>query len=751
MSKVKIIKQPYLGIEDEDDEMHYLIGLDGEASVVMKITNSVQQYSANSVDYLNYHTAMLNTVKILGAGHIIQKLDVLSKGKYNESGSTEYLQRKYDEHFKGRPFNIINTYLVITKTSFKTKRMKVGDDEYKDYKSSAMKIQQALQSAGFKPKLLRKKEIEILYLRTLNMDFVNKAVTLDNFSPTNKNIMLGDRIMKCISLVDIDRIDLPERVTPFLETSENEAMRGFPVDTMAFLHNVPNYETIIYNQVINIPDQAKTIQKLQLKQKRHSGIPDPENDICVEDIERLLVDVARENQMLVNAHFNIIVCSKEEELQKAVNYIDNALFLQGVIPSKNSYNQYELFRTALPGNAVELKDYDLFLTTSDAALCYFFKEALPVSEPSPKGFSIRFTDRQGIPLRIDPADYSWDIGRINNRNKFVLGPSGSGKSFFMNSLIEQYLLFNMDVVIVDTGDSYSGTSSYLKGKYITYKPEKPITMNPFIIEEEEYNIEKKNFLQSLVALLWKGAEGQLSQVEEDLISDVITQYYQTYFSKKSEGWIERASIAELEQHLRNYGVNLLLLFEDAKSSTIKAAKWDSTAYYDVLQIDQSASIEEIKSSFRRLVKQYHPDTAEHEGSDFDPNAFSAVTEAYEILVDPVSRAEYDRVTAIMKIESVDEIKNHIEAHGNSTITKVYTDLLRKKASELEENFVIKQLDFNSFYEFSLFLIPLIKERSNIHFDVDEYRFVLKKFYKGGEFETILNDPADSSLFNERLI
>src|SRR5690606_40682912 len=102
---------------------------------------------------------------------------------------------------------------------------------------------------------------------------------------------------------------------------------------------------------------------------------------------------------------------------------------------------------------------------------------------------------------INPSNYSKEENRINYRNKFVLGTSGSGKSFFMNSIIEQYLLFNMDVVIVDTGDSYSGTSSYLGGKYITYKSEKPITMTPFVIDEKEYNIETKNFLQSLIALL----------------------------------------------------------------------------------------------------------------------------------------------------------------------------------------------------------------------------------------------------------
>ena len=144
-------------------------------------------------------------------------------------------------------------------------------------------------------------------------------------------------------------------------------------------------------------------------------------------------------------------------------------------------------------------------------------------------------------------------------------------------------------------------------------------------------------------------------------------------------------------------------------------------------------------------------TANKEDEPVETDAFSQLTEAYEVLLDPVSRAEYDRVTSIMKIETVDDLKLGADSDGTTTLAKVYTDVLKQKAYELEEKFQISQLDFNSFYEFSLFLIPLIRERSKIHFDVDEYRFVLKKFYRGGEFESILNEKADSSLFDERLI
>uniref|UniRef100_UPI00388F8C1B TraG family conjugative transposon ATPase n=1 Tax=Arcticibacter sp. TaxID=1872630 RepID=UPI00388F8C1B len=181
-------------------------------------------------------------------------------------------------------------------------------------------------------------------------------------------------------------------------------------------------------------------------------------------------------------------------------------------------------------------------------------------------------------------------------------PSGSGKSFFMNALIEQYMLYNMDVVIVDTGHSYSGMSDYFNGKYITWSDNKPITMNPFAISEGEYNIEKKDFLVTLISLLWKGAEGTVSAVERDVISNVISAYYSQYFS----------------------------------------------------------------------------------------------------------------------------------------------------SNDGKENKIL-QLDFNSFYEFAMEKVPQIKSEERIPFDLDEFRYVLKKFYRNGEFESILNEPADTSLFSERFI
>ena len=130
-------------------------------------------------------------------------------------------------------------------------------------------------------------------------------------------------------------------------------------------------------------------------------------------------------------------------------------------------------------------------------------EHLPKTEES--DYLLYLTDRQGVPIGIDTSELPWQQNRIFNRNKFVLGPSGSGKSFSTNTYVFLCHLMGADVVLVDTGHSYKGTCKYLNGRYITYTEDRPITMNPFRIEEIESNEEKRQILKSLIGMLWKGA------------------------------------------------------------------------------------------------------------------------------------------------------------------------------------------------------------------------------------------------------
>ena len=209
--------------------------------------------------------------------------------------------------------------------------------------------------------------------------------------------------------------------------------------------------------------------------------------------------------------------------------MENSFGRLGIHISKRAYNQLELFVNSFPGNCYGMNaDYDRFLTLGDAATCLMYKERIVHNEDTP--LKIYYTDRQGVPVAIDITGKEGKEKLTDNSNFFCLGPSGSGKSFHMNSVVRQLWEQNTDIVMVDTGNSYEGLCEYVGGKYIAYTEDKPITMNPFNISKRELNIEKIDFLKNLILLIWKGSETQIPELEFRVVEQLVTEYYDFYFN-----------------------------------------------------------------------------------------------------------------------------------------------------------------------------------------------------------------------------
>lgn len=355
------------------------------------------------------------------------------------------------------------------------------------------------------------------------MEFAKKNYSLTNFKAGEDHIGMGDRKMKIFSLVDVDSIGLPRLVRPYTDITVNNAT--MPVDLMSHVTKIPGASTVVYNQIIYIPNQRKELAALEKKKNRHASMPNPSNLIAVEDIKQVQDIIARENKMLVYGHFNMIVCCPADtDMQKPTNQLENAFNKIGIHISKRCYNQMELFVNSFPSNCFEMnEEYDRFLTLSDAAMCLMYKEHMKRSEDSP--LKVYYTDRQGVPVAIDITGKEGKKKLTDNANFFCLGPSGSGKSFHMNSVVRQLYEQNTDIVMVDTGNSYEGLCEYLGGKYISYTNERPITMNPFKIGREELNVEKLEFLKNMILLIWKGAQGEVTKQEARIINMVIGEYY----------------------------------------------------------------------------------------------------------------------------------------------------------------------------------------------------------------------------------
>lgn len=745
---------PFIGYDYGKDfswDFDVLFGQYGNPIIGIRIKNIVEQYSADPDNYLNFHTVLNQVVSIIGEGRIIQKLDIFTKKKYTAEPSPQFLQQKYSEHFDGRLFKTIETVLLFTdivddKLKKKSKHYSFSEKSFKELRDKSQKVFMLLNQSGCEPEFLFEKDFEFYISGVLSMQF-SEVPLFDNIKSTSEYLKVGNRYVKSIAYVDVENIDLPSEIEPYSILGGNGAASETAVDNFTFINELEDYETIVYNQVITIPLQAQQQRELDKKKKKHEGAANnsPSNAIIADEIQTLLHNIAIDGQLVVNAHFSLLFSANTlEEMEGIQSQIENKLFTKGIIVSKNAYNQLELFRAAIPGNATELREYDLFMTTSEAALCFFFKESYPVNEES--NFYLRFTDRQGVPLKVDPADLPMKTGRINNRNKFVLGPSGSGKSFLMNNIIEQYLTYNYDVVIVDTGDSYSGTCKYKGGRYIQYTEEKPITMNPFLMDKKEFNIEKIEFLTNLIFLIWQGPDATVSSAQKSILDNVLMSYYHQYFNSGTD-WFDNKTSEELILYLAKYNIHE----EDIVTDRSATGGGFENSYYDILGLPFDASADQIKETGRKLLKSYHPDKNLN-NPDYDSERFYKVYEAYETLSDEQRRKIYNE-TQLILIKS----KDIIERPGSTEDwNQSFRKAIIKKIKELEEKLEAKELSFNGFYDYCDKFLPLylnnkkhsITERE---FNLRTFLFVLRDFYKGGRYATTLNESADNTLFDESFI
>ena len=527
----RVFRDIYFSVEDNDG-IGVIYTKTGEYSAILEIENPVQKYSADADCYYDFCHLFSAVVQTLGEGYAIHKQDVFSRRGFVQADAKEkeFLSRSYFSYFEGRPYTDTRTCLVITQESKKGKLYSFDLKKWKDFLVKIRKVKDQLRDSGMKVRFLTADECDSYVDRYFTLDFNSPVVTMNNFKVDDEGIGMGDRKCRVFSLVDVDCAGLPSLVRPFTNVEVNNT--GMPLDLMSATDSIPEAETVIYNQMIFIPNQKRELSALEKKKNRHASIPNPSNQIAVEDIKQVQEVVAREGKQLVYTHFNLVVCCpRNADMQKPVNHLENMFGRMGIHISKRAYNQLELFVNSFPGNCYNMDpEYDRFLTLSDAATCLMYKEHVQRSEDTP--LKIYYTDRKGMPVAIDITGKEGKVKMTDNSNFFCLGPSGSGKSFHMNSVVRQLHEQGTDVVMVDTGNSYEGLCEYLGGKYISYTEEKPITMNPFKITKEEINIEKINFLKNLILQIWKGSEGIVTKTEDRLIGQAIEEYYRSYFTGK---------------------------------------------------------------------------------------------------------------------------------------------------------------------------------------------------------------------------
>lgn len=667
-----------------------------------------------------FHDVLSNILQTIGEGYALQKQDILCRQAYHHDvpDDAEFLTRSYFRYFEGREFTEIRTFLILTQEAQKNQFIQYDPKRWLDFHSKVSKTDDILTEKHIRHRKLNKEEVSEYCHRFMAFQFRHGPFSMTNFKASDEYLRTGDRIIRSYPLVDIDEINLPSMIKPYTQMNINGY--GIATDLLSFLTGVPYSDCVVFNQVIQIPGQRKLLRKLQAKAKRHGSMPDPSNRIAKADIEEVLDRLAVDSTMLVYCNFNILVSCPPDKVTPVTSFLETKLYECGIMPSRTAYNQLELFMDCFPGNGYAFNpDYDLFLTLSDAALCFFFKEHLKESEDTP--LTTYYTDRQGLPVCIDITGKEGKKKMTDNANFFCIGPSGSGKSFHMNSVVRQLLEQNTDVVMVDTGDSYEGICGYYKGTYIAYSKEKPISMNPFKVTKEEYELnfgEKKNFLKSLIFLIFKG-NAFPTKIEDMLINQTIVEYYEAYFNP-----FEGFSDSEREA-LRQKLLVAAKMEDDYEQYTHSMEDIDRQINTEEVQEKAESRALLLPSEVRRLklIRQCRSLTA---------------------LINDEAATESEKERALTIIE-----KYKRELYNNSMLIKI--DRQIDHMEEQKRRLKVQELSFNSYYEFALERIPQITQLEKISFNIHDFAAILKQFYRGGELEMTLNSDLDINLFDERFI
>lgn len=429
-TKKRIFDGLYAQLEETDGNV-VLFSAKGEPSVIFEITNPVQQLCTDAEQYMLFQDVLSNVVQTLGEGYALQKQDVLCKQSYHHEvpEDAEFLTKSYFRYFEGREFTEIRTYLILTQEAQHSQFVQYDPKKWLDFHSKVSKVSDILKEKNIKHRKLSKEEVNEYCHRFMAFQFRHGPFSMTNFKASDEYLKIGDRVVRSYPLVDIDEINLPSLVKPYTQMNINGY--GIATDLFSFLTSVPHADCVVFNQVVQIPNQRKLLRKLQAKAKRHGSMPDPSNKIAKEDIEEVLDRLAVDSTQLVYCNFNILVSCPADKVTPVTSYLETKLYECGIMPSRTAYNQLELFTDSFPGNGYAFNpDYDLFLTLSDAALCFFFKEHLKGSEDTP--LTTYYTDRQGLPVCIDITGKEGKVKMTDNANFFCIGPSGSGKSFHMH-------------------------------------------------------------------------------------------------------------------------------------------------------------------------------------------------------------------------------------------------------------------------------------------------------------------------------
>jgi Bacteroides conjugation system ATPase, TraG family len=507
-------------------------------------------FTLSNNDYEALHQSWIKAIRLLPFHSILHKQDWYIQTSYQADFSNPdipFLSKCSERYFNERPYFDHKCYIYLTKkpggarpaSSLSSTLIRTN---LAPTQTTTTREQQAfLDKAGQFIKILE--DSSYINAKRLNSEELigntHKIGLLERYCyllsesepPVIRDVQIcdelvvGDQYTQLFTMADVE--NLPSLCGPRINYDKYSTDKTkFSVSFAAPLGQLLNCNHI-YNQFVIIDDTQQTMKKMESKRLRLQSLSaySRENSISREAVNQFLNEAISQQRLPVKAHFNLLAWTDNKNQNKEIrNNISAALAQMDARAKQETVIAPQLFFAGVPGGAAYLPIHETFDTFAEQASCFFIQETNYQSSLSPVG--IRLGDRiSGKPLHVDISDEPMQKGICTNRNKFILGPSGSGKSFFTNHMMRSYLEQNSHCIIVDVGHSYKGLCDLVDGYYFTYSEKKPIEFNPFFLGDTELDTEKKESIKALLLALWKKDDETFSRSEYISLSNGLQAYF----------------------------------------------------------------------------------------------------------------------------------------------------------------------------------------------------------------------------------
>lgn len=507
-------------------------------------------FTLSGEDYQALHQSFVKALKVLPSGSVFHKQDWFTSGKvkadFHRRGNS-FLSLSSEHFFNERSVLDHSCYIFLTKrasqirlsSSSRSGLLKTIHSHstgkrgtFGEFLDAAGQFVQILSDSGFIS--LRRLRDDELAGTASHPGIIERYCFLlrKGEAPLVRDIHLKEEFCvgekHCQLFTLADAADLPALCGPRINYDKYSTDRSkFSVGFASPLGQLLNCDHL-YNQYIFLEDEQATFKRLEAKRLRLQSLSaySRENAAAAKATGEFLNELVCEQRRAVKAHFNVLAWSEEAADRKHLrNKVSSALTQMDAATKLETRGAPQIWFAGMPGNAADFPMNDTLETMLEQACCFLNLETVYRSSISP--FGLRLGDRiSGRPVHVDISDEPMEKGIITNRNKFILGPSGSGKSFFTNHLIRSYYEQGAHVVLVDVGHSYRGLCNLTGGYYFTYSEEKPIEFNPFYLAPgEALDTEKKESIKTLLLALWKKEDESFSRAEYVALSNALNGYY----------------------------------------------------------------------------------------------------------------------------------------------------------------------------------------------------------------------------------